>query len=147
VSQVKGVLWLAQRTFLRGSFSNLSTIFLVAVTSLTFFVWYLHKFLPNPLFQSETITALMTAEFILISFLVVNFCSLFILFWLIHRARSHDVGLLRGIGGRRSFIFKLLLIEMQFAVLCSLPLSLILAFVLQSAVGEVLQPFFGSISG
>jgi ABC-type lipoprotein release transport system permease subunit len=147
VGQAKGVLWLAQRTFLRGSFSNLSTIFLIAVHSLVFFAWYLHKILPNPLFQSEKLTALMTAEFILISCLVINFLSLFILFWLIHKARYHEIGLLRGIGGRRAFIFKLLLIETQFAVLCSLPLALLLGFVLQSAAGELIQPLFGSIDG
>ena len=145
--QVQRFMWLARRNFYRGALSNLAPIFLVTVNCLSFFVWYLYRFLPHPVLAGERIDAFAAVEFFLIVCLCVNFLSLFVIFWLINRARYHEIGLLRGIGARRMYIFKLLLMETQFMVICSAGLAVVLGFVFALLKGDMLQPFFGVMTG
>jgi ABC-type lipoprotein release transport system permease subunit len=140
-------MWLARRNFSRGASLNLAPIVIVTVNCLAFFAWYLYRFLPNPVFSGEKTEAFAAVEFFLIVCLCMNFLSLFVIFWLVNRARYHEIGLLRGIGARRMYIFKLLLMETQFMVLCSAVLAIVLGFVLAILQGEMLQPFFGNLTG
>jgi len=147
VSQGQKVIWLARRNFVRGSFSNLATIFFVAVNSLAFFLWYLYRFLPDSLYTSDSSPVLMAAESILIVCLFMNFLSLFVIFWLVNRSRYHEIGLLRGIGARRVYIFKLLLVETQYIVLCGGLLAVVLGLLTAAFKGEILQTFLGGMAG
>ncbi len=144
MNQFQRVVWLARRNFVRGTFSNLATIFLVSVNCLVFFMWYLHRLAPNPAFSGDRLPVLGLSELLLIVLLVMNFFSLLVIFWLINRVRYHEIGLLRGIGARRLFIFKLLLVETQFIVLSGAVISAVLGFVLVQAREDVLAPFFAS---
>lgn len=145
VNQFQRVVWLARRNFVRGTFSNLATIFLVSVNCLVFFIWYLHKFAANPALASDTSAFLALSELLLIVLLVMNFFSLLVIFWLINKVRYHEIGLLRGIGARRSFIFKLLLVETQFIVLSSGVLAILLGVLFVKTQGQVLAPFFAPV--
>ena len=147
MSQVQRFMWLARRNFSRGFVSNLAPIFLITVNTLVFFAWYLHMFLPNPLSSGEKTEVFMAVEFFLMVCLCANCLSLFVIFWLLNRARYHEIGLLRGIGARRMYIFKLLLMETQFMVVCGALLSVILGFILALLKGDVLQPFLGNMAG
>ena len=147
MNQLQKVRWLARRNFIRGSFSNFAAILLVAINALAFFGYYLHRFLPNPLYAGEQGAALKAAEFILIVCIVMNFLSLIVIFWLITRGRYHEIGLLRGIGARRIFIFSLLFMETQMTVLCGMVLAALLGFGCTRMGFEALQPFFGDMAG
>ena len=148
MNQLQRVVWLARRNFIRGSFSNLATIFIVAVSCLVFFVWYLHRMLPAPAAAGASATGMLaTSEMLLVVLLVMNFFALLVIFWLINRVRYHEIGLLRGIGARRFYIFLLLLVETWFIVLFGAILAVILGFIIGKTQGELFAPFFGSITG
>jgi ABC-type lipoprotein release transport system permease subunit len=119
---------------------------LVAINALAFFGYYLHRFLPNPLYTNERAAALQAAEFILLVCIAMNFLSLIVIFWLITRGRYHEMGLLRGIGARRIFIFSLLFVETQMTVFCGMVLAALLGLGLAKMGFEALQPFFGDMA-
>ncbi|HPN83254.1 MAG TPA: FtsX-like permease family protein [Spirochaetota bacterium] len=144
MNQFQRVVWLARRNFVRGTFSNLAAIFLVSINCLVFFMWYLHRFSPNPAFSGQQSPMMGLSELLLVVLLAMNFFSLLVIFWLINRVRYHEIGLLRGIGARRLFVFKLLLVETWFIVLSGAVLSVILGFIVVQARGEVLAPFFAT---
>jgi len=147
VNQLQKVRWLARRNFIRGSFSNYAAMLLVAINALAFFGYYLHRFLPNPLYEGEQAAALKAAESVLVVCIAMNFLSLVVIFWLITRGRYHEIGLLRGIGARRIFIFSLLFVETQMTVLCGVVLAALLGFVCTRLGLDTLQPFFGDLAG
>lgn len=146
MNQFQRVVWLARRNFFRGSLSNLSAILLVSVNCLVFFIWYLYRFTPNPGFAAGNPQSLGLSELLLIVLLVMNFFSLLVIFWLINRVRYHEIGLLRGIGARRLFIFKLLLVETQFVVLAGTLIAALLGFGLAQLYEDLWRPFFSSAS-
>jgi hypothetical protein len=146
VNYLQRVRWLARRNFIRGSFSNFAAMILVAINALAFFGYYLHQFLPNPLYADERAAVMNVAEFIIMVCIAMNFLSLVVIFWLITRGRHHEIGLLRGIGARRIFVFFLLFMETQMTVLCGAVLAAVVGFILGSFGFEALQPLFGDLA-
>jgi lipoprotein-releasing system permease protein len=122
---------LARRNFFRGSIWNYASVFLVAISFLAFFGMYLHIFHANPGYRSQPgwLTGVLMAVILLVSFI-----SLVVIFYLINRVRYHEIGVLRGIGAKRSFILAMLLFEILFIVLFGTLLAVLLALLLSALV-------------
>ncbi len=141
------VLWLSRRNFLRGTVWNIGSIFLIAIVTLVFFAFVLFSIQPNPAFIEQYGSVLWLAEQLLVVILVGSFISLLVIFYLINRVRYHEIGVLRGIGAKRSFIFFMIVFEIQFLVLTGALLSVLIAVLLAVAGGDKLAGIFKIADG
>lgn len=144
MNALQRVIWLARRNFFRGSLWNYASVFLVAVSFLAFFGMYLHIFHPNPGFQSRPgwLTGVLMGVILLVSFI-----SLVVIFYLINRVRYHEIGVLRGIGAKRSFILAMLLFEILFIVLFGTLLAVLLILLLAGLAGAEMGLLFSMPAG
>lgn len=101
------LFWLAKRNFIRGSVLNYGAMLISAVAALVFFLY----------FQTGTGSSQATgpARYItgLLFWLVMFLCfiALFMVYFLNSRLRYHEIGVLRALGARRSYILLLFYLE------------------------------------
>ena len=129
MNALQRILWLARRNFVRGSFWNFASVFLVAVSSLVFFCMYLFLFHPNPTFITRYVRFSWLTGWMMALILLIAFIALLVIFYLINRVRYHEIGVLRGIGAKRSFIFMMIFFEIFFVVAAGAVLAVLLGFI------------------
>lgn len=132
------VVWIARRNFSRGSVWNIASVLLVAISCLTFFTFFLFQFQPNPEFLRRYRSVLWLAEWLLSVIIFLNFFALLVIFYLINRMRYHEIGVLRGIGARRPFIFLMVLFEIQLMVLAGALVAVLLGILLVNLWGKTI---------
>ena len=141
------ILWLARRNFVRGSFWNFASVFLVAVSSLVFFCMYLFLFHPNPTFITRYVRFSWLTGWMMALILLIAFIALLVIFYLINRVRYHEIGVLRGIGAKRSFIIMMILFEILFVVGAGSLLAVLFGILAGNIGGDAFDLLFRIPSG
>jgi len=136
------VLWLARKNFFRGSLWNIAAIFLTAISCLVLFSFFLFRIQPNQLLISKHAGMLWMPELLLTVIIVLNFVSMLAIFNLITRVRYHEIGLLRAIGSRKTFVFFLLLFETFFIVAAGFLVSVLFAFLVHQIDSTLITKLF-----
>lgn len=142
MNAVQRILWLARRNFTRGLFWNFASVFLVSVSSLVFLGMYLFLFHPNPAFITRHVQFSWLTGWMMAVILLIAFIALLVIFYLINRVRYHEIGVLRGIGAQRSYIFLMILFEILFVVGAGSFFGLLIGIVLGNLGSDGLSLLF-----
>lgn len=141
------MFWLARKNFLRSSQWNIATTLICTVSIIIFFLFYLFHNIPNKLFLTQIENSFWLVNFLVTVILFLNFISLMSIFYLINRVRSHEIGVLRGIGAKRGYIFLMVMAETQLIVIMASVFALIISIAAVSLWGKFLKDIFTIPSG